>query len=273
MKYLIITADDLGLTKSVNEGIAKAYREGIVNSISVIPTGEAFADALQTIKDLGLKEVGAHLSLTETKPLLSSSKFYKNHNQFFLDLFLKKVDTGTIYKELKAQLELLNNIGIKITHINSHEHIHIIPQIFNIFIQLAKEYNIPAIRFPIGDRLPAVLSIKENYKSFVLNYFAGRIKNDLSNSGLAHTDFFLGLLDAGKLTEDKLIGMLGDLKDGATELVCHPGFLSPEVLDSYKWHIGAEAELFALTDPRIKGAIKSNDIRLITYGELLSVRN
>ena len=30
MKYLIVTADDLGLTKSINEGIAKACLEGIV---------------------------------------------------------------------------------------------------------------------------------------------------------------------------------------------------------------------------------------------------
>ena len=41
-KYLIVTADDLGLTGSINEGIAKACAEGIVTAVSVIPTGEAF---------------------------------------------------------------------------------------------------------------------------------------------------------------------------------------------------------------------------------------
>ena len=82
VKHLIVTADDLGLAKSINEGIAKACREGIVNSVSVIPTGEAFGDALKVIEGLGLKEIGAHLALTETKPLLSSSRFYRNHNRF-----------------------------------------------------------------------------------------------------------------------------------------------------------------------------------------------
>lgn len=272
MKYLIVTADDLGITESINEGIAKACREGIVNSVSVIPTGEAFEGALKVINGLGLKEIGAHLALTETKPLLNSSKFYKDHNRFFLDIFLKRPDPDAIYKELKAQIELLNSAGIKITHINSHEHIHIIPQMLDIFIRLAKEYDIPAIRFPAGDRPPAALSVKENYKSFVLNYFAGRIKDNLDVSGLSHTDFFFGLIDAGRLTEEKLIRMMDNMKDGVTELVCHPGFLSPEVLDRYKWHIGAEGELFALISHRVRNAVKNNGIKLISFGEFLSLK-
>ena len=273
MRYLIVTADDLGLTKSINEGISKAYREGVVNSISVIPAGEAFEGALETIKDLSLKEIGAHLSLTETKPILNSSKLFKNHNQFFFDLFLKKVDLREVYRELKAQLELLSSSGAKITHINSHEHIHIIPEILNIFITLAKEFNIPAIRYPRNDRPTKPLAINDIYKKAILSYFSGRTKGIFKASGLLYTDSFLGLLDAGKLKEHLLIEMLNGLGDGVTELVCHPGFLSPEVLEDYRWHMGCEEELFALTDSRIKKVIKNNEIRLITYGELLLIRS
>lgn len=272
VKHLIVTADDIGLTKSINEGIAKACREGIVSSVSVMPAGEAFEDALKVIKDLGLKEIGAHLSLTETKPLLSSSRFYLNHNRFFKDILFGRPDLGWVRRELKAQLELLKRAGVKITHINSHEHIHMIPEILNIFISLAKEFNIPALRYPRRDRPMRPFNIRDLYKKSVLSYFSGRSRDIFKSSGLLYTDHFLGLLDAGKLKEDLLIEMLSCLKDGVTELVCHPGFLSPEVMDSYKWHVGAEAELFALTDPRIKSAIKNNGIRLITYGEIPLVR-
>ena len=273
MKYLIVTADDLGLAESINEGIAKACREGIVNSISVIPTGEAFEDALKTIKDLQLKEIGAHLSLTETRPILNSSKFFKNHNQFFFDIALKKVNLREVYRELKAQLELLSNSGAKITHINSHEHVHIIPEILDIFIALAKEFNIPAIRYLRNDRPTKPLAINDIYKKAILSYFSGKTKDMFKNSGLLCTDSFLGLLDAGKLKENLLVEMINGLKDGVTELVCHPGFLSPEVLEGYRWHKACEEELFALTDSRIKTAIKNNEIRLITYGELASIRS
>ncbi|MCX5668485.1 MAG: ChbG/HpnK family deacetylase [Candidatus Omnitrophica bacterium] len=272
MKYLIVTADDLGLTESINEGLAKACREGIVSSVSVIPTGETFGDAVRIIKDLGLKEIGAHLALTETKPLLNSSKFYKNHNRFFKDIVFGKADLEGFKRELKAQLELLKKAGAKITHINSHEHVHMVPEILNIFVSLAKEFNIPALRYPRGDRPMRAFNIRDLYKKSILSYFSGRTARLFKNSGLLYTDHFLGLLDAGKLKEDLLIEMLGGLKDGVTELVCHPGFLSPEVIDRYNWHAGAEAELFALTEPRVKNTIHNNGIKLISYGEFLALK-
>ena len=272
MRHLIVTADDLGLTKSINEGIAMAYRDGIVRSISAIPTGEAFEDAIRVMKDLALDEIGAHLALTETKPLLSSSGFYKNHNRFFIDLLIGRISLNNIYKELKAQIDLLNKSGIRITHINSHEHIHIIPALLDIFIRIAKEYNIPAIRYPRGDRQPKKYSPSETYRSFLLSYFSGKNEGIFEKSGLIFTDFFLGLLDAGRLDEKRIIGMLKDLKEGVTEIVTHPGFLSPEVLSRYSWHRSGETELFALTGNKVKNAVRSNDIKLIKYGEFLSIK-
>jgi predicted glycoside hydrolase/deacetylase ChbG (UPF0249 family) len=272
VKYLIITADDLGLAKSINEGIAKACLEGVVSSVSVIPTGEAFDDALKVIKELELKEVGAHLALTETKPLLNSSKFYKNHNQFLKSVLFKEAAPDMIRKELKAQLELLKTSGAKITHINSHEHIHMMPEVLNIFISLAKEFNVPALGYPRGDRPVRPFNINDIYKKSILSYFSKKTTELFRNSGLFYTDQFLGLLDAGKLKEDILIEMLSGLKDGVTELVCHPGFLSPEVVDRYKWHINAEEELFVLTSYRIKNAIKNNGIKIAAYGELPSIK-
>jgi predicted glycoside hydrolase/deacetylase ChbG (UPF0249 family) len=272
MKYLIITADDFGLTESVNEGIAKACTEGIVTAVSVIPTGEAFEDALTIIKNIPFKDIGAHLALSETKPILSGSRFYKNHSEFFFHLFFGTVNLADSYEELKAQLEILKKTGLKITHINSHEHIHIMPRILEIFIRLAREYSIPAIRFPRTDRPPKILSVKENYKSFLLNYFYGRIKNSMNSSGLAYTDFFMGLLDAGKLDINKIKTMARYLKDGVTEIVTHPGFLSPEVLKRYPWHMGGETELFALTDNRVKNAIKDNGIKLVSYEQFLALK-
>src|SRR3990167_2854307 len=138
MKQLIVTADDFGLTKSINEGIVKAYKEGIVTFLSLMPTGEAFSDALKLAEELKLKEIGAHLSLTETKPLSDPStipslvaknnKFYKNHNEFFIKFLLKTIKHDHVYIELKKQLDELKKRGIKITNLSSHEHIHMLPE-------------------------------------------------------------------------------------------------------------------------------------------------
>lgn len=272
MKYLIVTADDLGLTESINEGIAKAYREGIVKSVSVIAPGEAFEDAIKVINDLKLKEIGPHLALTEVRPVLGSSKFYKSHNQFFVNFLLGRVDSGDVYEELRAQLDLLKNTGVEITHINCHEHLHVVPKILDIFIRLAKEYNIPAIRYPRGDRPPKKFLAGEIYKSSMLSFFSKKTKDIFRKSGLLYTDFFLGLLDAGLLDENKLIEMFNGLNDGVTELVTHPGFLGPKVLEDYRWHMGGETELFALTGAKIRNAVKANDIKLISYQDFLSIK-
>jgi predicted glycoside hydrolase/deacetylase ChbG (UPF0249 family) len=269
MKYLIVTADDMGLTKSINEGIVEACREGVVTAVSVIPTGEALQDALDAVKTLPFKDIGAHLSLTETKPLLSSSKFYKNHNRLFFDLLSGRVNMDNIYFELKAQAELLKKSGFKITHINSHEHVHIVPRILEIFIRIAKEYGIPAIRFPRTDRPANGIGLKDRYRKLVLAHFSSRISGAMKDSGLKYTDGFAGLLDAGRLDIDKVNAIISGLKEGVTELVTHPAYLSPEIFERYFWHKGGETELFALTDRKVKMALESHGVKLMGYGEMI----
>lgn len=270
MKYLIVTADDFGLSKSINEGIIKAFKEGIVTSINVLPSGGAFEDASGLLKDIGLKEIGAHLSLTEIPPLTKKVKFYKTHTGFFIDLFLKKIDPDDIYAELKNQLDRLRALGLKITNLSSHEHIHMMPAILDIFVRLAKEYDISAIRYPAEGRPIPPLTIKKIYKRSALSYYINDMSKVLKEAGIIHTDNFFGFLDSGNLTESLLVNILNSLREGTTELVSHPGFLSPEVLDNYKFHINCESELFTLTSKLVKKAIEGNNIKLITYGEFIS---
>lgn len=277
MKYLIVNADDFGLTKSINEGIAKAYKEGIVTSSSLMPTGEAFEDALDLIKDFKLDSIGAHLSLTETTPVADSAKiptliakdnkFYKNHNEFFINFLLHLVKRDQIYIELKAQLEVLKKAGIKIASLSSHEHIHMLPEMLDIFVELAKEYDIPALRYPHKEMVLGKFDVKKRYKAMILSFFDKGMEKVLNESGMKHTDHFLGFLDSGRLREDTLIDMFKSLEEGSTELVCHPGFLGPEILDRYRFHINCEQELSALTSPRVKKFIKDSNISLITYRE------
>jgi spore maturation protein SpmA len=61
MKYLLVSADDFGLTKTINEGIVQAYKEGIVTCVNLMPTGEAFESALKLAKMTGLVEVAQRL--------------------------------------------------------------------------------------------------------------------------------------------------------------------------------------------------------------------
>ncbi|MDD5137175.1 MAG: ChbG/HpnK family deacetylase, partial [Candidatus Omnitrophica bacterium] len=74
MKYLIVSADDLGLSESISRGIIKGYEDGIVTSLNVIPSGKAFYSAASALKSLKPEEIGAHLALTETSPVTTGEK-------------------------------------------------------------------------------------------------------------------------------------------------------------------------------------------------------
>jgi predicted glycoside hydrolase/deacetylase ChbG (UPF0249 family) len=144
------------------------------------------------------------------------------------------------------------------------------PGILAIFVKLAKEYDIPAIRYPHKDRSARPFGMKSFYKRFVLSCFEPGMANVLKKSAIKSPDHFRGFLDSANVTEETLLGILDALEDGTTELVCHPGFLGPEILDRYAFHANCEAELFALTSRRVKRRIVEKGIQLITYGDFLS---
>ncbi len=278
MKYLIVSADDFGMAKGINEGIARACKEGIVTNINVIPAGDAFYDCLTWLKSIAPAEIGAHLALTEISPLSSpgriptlvdkDGRFHKNHNIFFLKLFLGKISEEEIALELKSQMDRLKSVGIPVTSLSSHEHIHLYPDILKIFIKIAKEYDVPAIRYVRGDVMVSPIGFKKLYRKMVLSFFQMGIGRILKGSGLKYTDNFTGLLDSGNLDEETLISMLKAIPDGTTELVAHPGLLSPEVLDRCVFHKRCETDLAALISKRVRKFIEDNGIVLINFSSL-----
>lgn len=278
MKYLIVSADDFGLSESIDNGILKACEEGIVTSVNVIPSGAAFFGAAASLKAAALKEVGAHLSLTETAPVTEADKiptlvgpdgnFHKNYTGLFARLLLKRIDRGQIYVELKNQLDRLKTTGIPVTSLSSHEHIHIFPDILEIFIKLAKEYGIPSIRYLHKDRFLPPFRISKIYKKMILGCFDAKGKRLMDAAGLDYTDNFFGFLDSGQINERILIRMLNALPEGTTELVTHPGFISAEVLYKCVFHKNCETDLAALTSRRVKQAVADNGIKLIPFSEM-----
>lgn len=280
MKRLIVSADDFGLTKSISEGIVKACKDGIVTSINLLPTGRAFEENLYLLKELKLDGIGAHLALTETSPITDPAKisglvtrkgsFHANYVTFFTDLFLGRIRIDNIYLELRSQLDRLKRVGLPINSINSHEHIHMMPSILKVFIDLAKEYDIPFIRCPHGDKLVSPYRLKKILKLAVLAYFGRIVERTVRESGLYTTDNFLGIVDSGNLLEDVLVRLLENLPEGTTELVCHPGFLSPEVLERCIFQLNCESELASLTSRRVKKVIENGGIKLVTVSEILS---
>jgi hopanoid biosynthesis associated protein HpnK len=282
MKQLIVTADDFGLLDSINEGIVKAFGEGVVSYVSLIPTGEAFAKAVDLARSNGITEAGAHLALTETRPVSRPSDvpalvrrdggFPRHNPDLFLRLFSGRIPRIQIYAELRNQLELLKSTGINITSISSHEHIHMMPALLGMFIELALEFGIPCIRYPRRERLHIPLTPAKLYKKTLLSLLGPAMEGPIKRSGLKHTDHFAGFLDSGSMRSATLEKIVSSLEDGSTELVCHPGFVSPAVIDRCIFFLDCETELAALTSRQTRDLVREESIELSTFGSAFCKR-
>ncbi|MBP7055859.1 MAG: ChbG/HpnK family deacetylase [Candidatus Omnitrophica bacterium] len=280
MRRLIVSADDFGIAKSVNEGIVKAFSEGIVTNVNIIPSGEAFQNAIESARRINLTEAGVHLALTEVRPVSGISeiptlipggeRFRSHYWGLFKDLFLNKINTDQIYKELKAQVSRAFDTGIRITSLSSHEHIHMMPAFLPVFIRLAVEYKIPFVRCLKKEKIVSALTPWKVFKNISVSFLGDKASDDIKRAGLFSTDNFMGLLDSGKIDEDRLSALIGTLNEGSTELVTHPGFLGPEVVDRYKFHLGCESELAALTGKKARLALEEHGVKLIKYSELVN---
>src|SRR3989344_3942543 len=137
---LQIIADDLGLAKSVNDGIIFLLKEGKINGASLMANGEAFDDAVRQCLENKYANIGIHLVLVEEKQL-TSMFFPKNHKAFFIKYLLGIIKLSDVENELRAQLSRMTSVGVKPAFINSHQHLHLLPGIMNVIIKLAKEFE------------------------------------------------------------------------------------------------------------------------------------
>ena len=210
-KKFILNADDFGMSEAYNRAILEGYSSGILKSASLVANGEAFEEAWKNVipacPDLG---VGIHLNVIEGKSLcLGLDRLTDeegNFNNSYVQLLLKslnKKDTAfmeQLEKEFRAQIEEVMK-HTKVTHIDSHVHVHSIPPIFELVCKLAKEYGIKQIR----SQYEKPYMVPDVFKHLNMKYPVNLIKVMLLN--------FFTLINESKVqkyelnTNDYLIGV------------------------------------------------------------------
>lgn len=278
---LIVNADDFGLSGAINEGIVIANRMGLVTSASIMPVGKAFEHALQKLGEAPKLDVGVHLTLVAEEPLIrkkstllnGGNRFPKDIASFMVAYFKGGIKLSDIRREWCAQIEKALDRGLAITHLDSHQHVHVLPGIAEITQELAEHYRVPFVRIP-----------SESFKWYMFRDFrsAGRLAGDLalktfcalSRNRTERTiscdmPRFLGFFFGGRLDAACLNRILESTIPGSTyELMCHPGFapLEPEYR---KWNYRHETELMTLASPGLRSELENKGIRLCRFSDLL----
>ena len=294
MKKLIINCDDLGVSKEANLGITDCLLKKKATSASIMANGEFFDHALTNIKEkVSDNWFGLHLNLTEGSALNSDSikiltdkdfKFNKEPSAFFLmNLNRKKeIIDNLIYLEFKAQILKVKKAGVRISHFDSHEHIHHSPFIYRIIKKLGKEFGINKIRlvkeFLVLKNLFKDFGYKfmsKNYvKLFLLNYCSNRIKDGFFLS----PNYFYGILNSGKIEIDEFFLYLNKIKqDSVIELCIHPAdeISSPKIEKNkfinkkFTYSQNRLYEKKLLFSEEFEKNLKDQKIKLIDYSCLL----
>ena len=235
----------------MTEGAILAHRKGIVTACSVVASGVAFDDAVERLRDVPSLEVGVHLTLVEEQSL-TGMHFQKSYAGF---VFARK-DFAAIERELRAQIERLLMAGLRVTHLNGHQHLHMLPSVFGIVARLAKEYGIGYVR-RVRDR-GGRGGIVRRMSIAALNRLGRRAAASRGN------DLTIGVMEAGHLTAARIVALLQQA-DQTTELVTHPGI----AVDAYQhWRYAWDEETAALCDRSVREAITNRGIELITPSQV-----
>lgn len=131
----IINADDFGASREINAAIAKAYREGCLNSTSLMVDGAAASEASEFARANPKLNVGVHLEIEGgfVKLLLRS-------------IFVRRALKDWAESEMRRQIENARGMGVRVSHLDSHRHVHMIPALFSVAQKLQREYGIARLR-------------------------------------------------------------------------------------------------------------------------------
>lgn len=288
MRQLIVNADDFGLTLGVNRAIAEAHRDGIVSSATLMANGAAFEDAVAAARSLPRLSVGCHVVLVDGSPVApptgldtllairsaEPNKFFTSISAFAARATLGGFDREQLVEEIVAQIRKIQAAGIAVSHLDSHKHTHIFPEILTAMLRAARICGVRAIRSPFvplqavwAQQFAGKRTLLKRYGQVrVLNAFAGHFRRLTERAGLRAPDGIIGVIETGELDGALLRQALTSLPEGTWELVSHPGYADQE-LRAIRTRLieSRERERDLLTSPALRELLDQQEIRIINF--------
>jgi chitin disaccharide deacetylase len=267
VKSLIVNADDLGAGPRRNEGILLAHRQGIVTSASALVQAPAMRGALDLLKSCPTLDAGLHLNLSEGPPVVPGHRTLVGPDGLFWGkdearrrALLGLFDAREVERETDAQIAVLQDAGVRVTHLDGHHHLHVYGIVAAPAARAASRRGLRYVRRP-GDTFGLVAPADERIEEY--RRLGGEALKAYAAAGMRSTDHFSGSALSGRLDEASLVETLRRLPDGLTELMVHPGYA-----DAAGGFAGPdrEVELRALTAPGLRPLLMDLGIRLGDFG-------
>ena len=259
-------ADDYGVTKEQSCKILECYKNGALNSISVIPNSPVLSECLDILdeadKDKKIRRV-LHLNFVEGKPLADRDKvdmlidetgyFNRSFVQILKWNYIKRGAKRDMLKtqlknEISAQIDAVTKVcDYHISAIDAHQHYHMIPIVFDALMEVLEEkrMSVEEIRIPV-DPIKPLLQASDIRKPHIINFakwgilkfYERRNRKRLKEKNISCPVFF-GIFYTCEMKYDIVSELLpkykkyAERKNERLELMFHPGNLTAryELLD------------------------------------------
>jgi chitin disaccharide deacetylase len=243
-QILIINGDDLGYTRGVNLAIKECCVEGVLRSATLMANGCAFDHAVAMLANMENLDVGVHLVLTELPSVSSPTKICGladesgclpgTPRELVASLVGGRISRESVRRELSSQISKVLDHGLRPTHLDSHKHVHVIPQVLETVIELAHKFSIPWVRNPFDEApffgLGRLIDTEsrttfciQHLKAKLLAAFRTSFGKRIGSTRLRTPDHFFGISLTGIWNEAVMIRLLDELPPGVTEWMNHPG--------------------------------------------------
>ena len=239
MREVIFSADDFGLTESVNEAVEQANRQGRLTQASLMVAAPAAADAVRRAKALPGLNVGLHLVLVDGDSLLGherlphitgpDGRFSIDQARLGVLYFFSAKARRELRAEIEAQFAAFAATGLPLHHADAHKHMHLHPTVARMMIEAGRKHGLKRLRIPAEP--PAVMAACGETVSFgdrALYAWTRLLR--LQARGLEVPDQVFGIKWSGHMTRERIEKLLPLLPEGRTEIYFHPATRRDEAL-------------------------------------------
>ncbi len=283
-RTLVVCGDDLGLHPAVDEGIARAHDEGLLRSASLMVTGESAQHGVGLAEARSTLTVGVHLSLLDVPPAGDPAPWMgllDGHGRFppsvrgsslvrMAARASRRPDAALA--EFEAQILRARTLGLRPSHVDGHNHLHLLPALFPGVVDLCLRHEIHWIRVP---RAPLTRLVRRRWSldrggsKGTLVRALGRVAARAVRPPLGAADHLVGLgLHGDRVTPAAGTRLARLLSPGITEWMVHPVVRSRDFARRFPWGEGWGGELATLCDADVADAVARRGVAVAGFGAL-----
>src|SRR5215471_10085087 len=250
---IIINADDFGISDGVCAGIVQAIRSGCLTATSAMVCVPGATDRIGRWSEMIPGCIGAHLQLTSGRPILPASEIpslVQANGHFPVSRReVRAPKLPEVIAEWEAQIEVLVRLGIRPTHIDSHHHVHRLPEVRDAYYEIVSERGVPArsVDPEMTERLRGM---------------------GVPCTGKTLLGWFGGEVSVSSLLAVIRDGVQGWSNGSVVEVMCHPGLVDDELRRVSRYVEERETELAVLCDPRLRESLQAESLSLCSFGIL-----